>query len=339
MIAHHSSVAQSAYIDLRRQLLDEAASDLRGTPTRLLRNGRTYWYDSYRVGNDLKKRYIGEDSPELAERLANHAALSSARKARDANRARLVRILRAEGMANAELAVGSLLNAMARAGVFRLGGTLIGTNAFRLYEGELGLRLSLDQASQTDDVDIAQFEQLSLSLALDETLGTSLADTFTDLDFQPVPDLKPRAYWRWKQTRSDMLVEFLTPSFRDQEDIRDLPALGVSAQSLHFLNFLIADPIKAAVLYRSGILVQIPRPEAFAIHKLIVADRRSGPDRLKAAKDRLQARLLIEALAQDRPADLKEAHEDALSRGPKWQAHIAATLARMPETAALIAAL
>lgn len=53
-----------------------------------------------------------------------------------------------------------------------------------------------------------------------------------------------------------------TPSFHPEEDVRDLPALGVAAQSLHFLNFLIAEPIKAAALYRSGVLIQIPRPEA-----------------------------------------------------------------------------
>jgi hypothetical protein len=75
----------------------------------------------------------------------------------------------------------------------------------------------------------------------------------------------------------DTLVEFLTPSFRSEEDIRELPALGVAAQSLHFLNYLIAEPIKAAALYRSGVLVQIPRPEAYAVHKLIVANRRKAP--------------------------------------------------------------
>ena len=42
-------------------------------------------------------------------------------------------------------------------------------------------------------------------------------------------------------------------------------ALGVSAQALHHLNYLIAEPIQAAVLYRSGVLVQIPRPERYAI--------------------------------------------------------------------------
>ena len=93
-------------------------------------------------------------------------------------------------------------------------------------------------------------------------------------------------------------------------------------------------------MYRSGVLVQIPRPEAYAVHKLIVANRRrAGPDQLKSRKDRAQAALLIEALAEDRPDELREAYEDALSRGPSWQDHIAASLKRMPETAARLAAL
>ena len=86
-------------------------------------------------------------------------------------------------------------------------------------------------------------------------------------------------------------------------------------------------------------LVQILRPEAYAVHKLIVANRRTGPDQLKSRKDRAQAALLIEALAEDRPDELREAYEDALSRGPQWRAHIEATLKRKPETAAKLAAL
>ena len=153
------------------------------------------------------------------------------------------------------------------------------------------------------------------------------------------PSINHRSVWRWRQTKSNTLVEFLTPSFRAEEDIRELPALGVAAQSLLFLNYLIAEPIKAAALYRSGVLVQIPRLEAYAVHKLIVANRRAGADRLKARKDQAQAKLLIEALAEDRPDELREAYEDALSRGPQWRALIEATLNRMPETAAQLAAL
>jgi len=41
-------------------------------------------------------------------------------------------------------------------------------------------------------------------------------------------------------------------------------------------------------------------------------------------------------LAEDRPDDLREAWEDALSRGPRWRTRLEATLARMPETAAVL---
>ena len=78
--------------------------------------------------------------------------------------------------------------------------------------------------------------------------------------------------------------------------------------------------------------MQIPRPERFAIHKLIVADRRKDGRSLKAVKDRGQAAFLIEALAEDRPDDLVDAYRDAAARGPRWSQRLAATLARMPQT-------
>ena len=128
------------------------------------------------------------------------------------------------------------------------------------------------------------------------------------------------------------MVEFLTPAF-GEEGVKPLPAQGVSAQALNYFNFLIAEPIHALALYRSGVLVQIPRPERFALHKLIVASRRQGgPDEAKARKDRSQAEFLIRILAEDRPDDLAEAYEHALSQGPRWRDRIASSLDRMPAT-------
>ena len=338
MTKPHSAIAHAAYLDLLRLLNDEAVAGIIGSPHRLMRNGRGYWYDTYRLGTSVQNRYLGEDNPEMADRIARHKDLASDTKARAESRARLVRVLRAEGLLTPDRTTGSLLSALALAGTFRLGGTIVGTHAFRLYEGELGLRLPATDLMQTSDLDIAQFERLSL--VLDDQVETPMEHTFKALDFAPVPAVFSRSVWRWKQTASDTMVEFLTPSFRPEEDIRDLPALGVAAQSLHYLNYLIAEPIKAAVLYRSGVLVQIPRPERYAIHKLIVADRRAGgPDQLKSRKDRAQAAFLIAALAEDRPGDLQEAHDDARSRGPSWGRRIDASLKRMPASAALIAAL
>lgn len=325
---YHSSLAHAAYHDLLRSLLDEAVSAVRGTPTRVERNGKAYWYDSYRVGSEVKKSYIGEDNEALRQRLAQIPALREQIAAAQANRTRLIRILRAEGFLGVDAGTGSLLAAMAKAGVFRLGGTLVGTVAFRLYEGELGIRFGLDQAAQTNDIDIASFERLSL--ALDDVVEEALPRLLAGFSFAPAPVLDERRTWRWKQSRSETLVEFLTPAFTECEEPRQLPALGIHAQSLHYLNYLIAEPIKAAVTYRGGVLVQIPRPERFAIHKLIVSDRRQGgPDSLKAVKDRRQAAMLIDILARDRPDELREAYADALAHGPRWRMRLAAAIARV----------
>ena len=338
MIDRHSATAHAAYHDIRRSLMDDAVSDIRGTPTRVERKGKVYWYDSFRIGSEVRKTYIGEETDALIARVDAFKTLRLEAEERRKHRTRLIGILRAEGFLGVDAATGSLLAALAGAGVFRLGGTLVGTHAFRLYEGVLGVRYRFDQMAQTGDIDIASFEQLSL--ALDDIVSPPLREVLDGFSFAPVPSLDGNKVWRWKQTRNDLMVEFLTPSFQVEEGIRPLAALGVDAQSLHHLNYLIAEPIKAVAVYRSGVLVQIPRAERFAIHKLIEADRRRGePDSLKAAKDRLQAAFLIKVLAEDRPDELGDAYRDARIAGPKWGERLDATLELIPETNEILSGL
>jgi len=338
MIRHHSHIGTAAWADLLRMLKDTHVSELRGSPKLKTVGKKKYWYDQYRIGKQVIDRYIGEDNDALRDRLERLGDLAKDRKANERERARLMRVLRAEGYLMADAKTGQVVSAMGRSGVFRLGGTLVGTQAFRLYEGELGIRIGFDASAVTDDIDIASFERLSIVLG--DTVDKSLADVFADLKFEPVPSLDRNKVWRWQQTDRTTLVEFLTPSFEEEEGLRDLPALGVSAQSLHHLNFLIAEPIQTPLLYRSGVLVQIPRPERFAIHKLIVADRRrDDPSRLKARKDRAQADVLIEVLSEERPDDLAEAYEMAMSGGPAWRDRISKTLKLMPQAKARLDAL
>ncbi len=334
-VDYHSAIGTAAWTDLRRSLIDDEVSDLRGTPRSKVVGSKTYWYDHYRLGQKTIDRYIGEDTPELRSRLDRQTEIAKASKQAERERARLMRVLRAEGYLFADVGSGQVVSAMAKAGVFRLGGTIVGTQAFRCYEGELGIRIGFDQSASTDDIDIASFERLSLALA--DTVEPPLAEVFSDLQFDPLPTIESGKTWRWRQTNRQTLVEFLTPSFEEDEAIRDLPALGVNAQSLHFLNYLIAEPISVPYLYRSGVLVQIPRPERYAVHKLIVADRRQGgPDAIKAHKDRAQAAFLIEALTETRPDDIAEAYQLACDIGPEWRKRISTSLKRMPTTAALL---
>ena len=336
-IHSHSLTAHSAYIDLRNMLLDDQVSELKGSVERKQVGSRVYLYDRYRLGDRVVSRYIGEGTPELEERIARAEAIRVQAAEREKAKGRLARLLRAEGLQGFDVATGSLLAALARVGVFRLGGTVVGTIAFRLYEGELGVRGASEALRQTGDLDIASFERLSL--ALGDKVTEPLGEVLKELRFEPVPSLMHHRILRWRDTTREANLEFLTPAF-GEEGVRDLPALGVGAQALRYLNYLIAEPIKAVALYRSGVLVQVPRPESYAIHKLIVADRRKGgPDALKAGKDRAQAAFLVEALAEERPDDLRDAWEDARSRGPRWRERMDRTLARMPETAGRLAAL
>lgn len=329
-IVSQSRTAQVAYQDLLRLHLDETAAEVIGSIEERVRNGRVYLYDKFRLGTEMRSRYLGEGTPELRARLARAGALKAEAEGRRQTMARLARVLRAEGFIATDRDTGSLLLAFARAGLFRLGGTLVGTAAYALYQGELGVRFDSEDLAQTGDIDFASFERLSVALGdrVEETPG----DILQALKFDPVPGLQDRQVWKWRQSHGTAMVEFLTPAFGD-ERVKPLPALGVSAQALNYLNFLIAEPIPALALYRSGVLVQIPRPERFAIHKLIVADRRiGGPDQAKARKDRGQAAFLISVLAEDRPDDLREALAEARARGPRWRERIAASLARMPDT-------
>jgi hypothetical protein len=323
-IVSHSRTAQVAYQDLLRLHLDEFASELIGSIEERSRNGRVYLYDKFRIGTEIKSRYLGEGTPELRARLSRAVELKAEGEERRKTMARLARVLRAEGFMATDRDTGSLLLAFARAGVFRLGGTLVGTAAYALLQGDLGVRFDSEER---------------LSVALGDQVEENPGDILQALKFDPVPGVSDRQVWKWRQSRGVAMVEFLTPAFGD-ERVKPLPALGVSAQALNYLNYLIAEPIPAVVLYRSGVLVQIPRPERFAIHKLIVADRRQGgPDQAKSRKDRGQAAFLIDVLAEDRPDDLREAYEDALSREPRWRERLEASLARMPKTAEILRAL
>ena len=85
----HSQVAQAAYHDLVSLLLDETVTDLRGAPTARQINGKTYWYDRYRIGSDIQEKYLGEETPELLDRLHRFKTLKEEGASRRRERALL----------------------------------------------------------------------------------------------------------------------------------------------------------------------------------------------------------------------------------------------------------
>jgi hypothetical protein len=258
--------ATAAYAELKRSLLACATLDLRGAPTRVQRGGRVYWYDSYRLGTEVRKTYLGEDSDTLRARLLHARALAQAEDERRAERARLVRLLRAEGLAGTVGGAGSFLSALAAAGAFRHGLTVVGAAAFRLYEAELGIRL-----------DVAEDATHRLMLALPAAPSENLLHCLAGFSFDPVPSLMRERSWRWRQARGETLAGFVTQARADDEAPVYIKQLGVYAEPKPGLEWLIAEPIQAAVPWRSGVIINIPKPERFAIHH--------GSDAMLAALD------------------------------------------------------
>ena len=95
-----------------------------------------------------------------------------------------------------------------------------------------------------------------------------------------------------KLEHPDLLLEFLVPEKgRGTDKPYPLPKLGVNAASLRFLTFLSSNTIKVKV---EDFNITLPHPANFALHKLIIFQRRLKAD--KAAKDRSIAIEILKSL-------------------------------------------
>jgi hypothetical protein len=213
--------------------------------------------------------------------------------------------------------VGEVLKALARAGVFRLRGVLVGTVAYQTYSAILGTRFA-SALLQTSDVDVAQFSGISIAVG-DQTDRMSQVLRGVEASFREVPHLSSRHGVTSYVAKGGLRVDFLTPNQGpDTDEPQHLQALQTAAQPLRFLDFLIHDSIEAVLLHGSGVVVRVPAPERFAIHKLILSQRRASGT-TKSGKDVMQAEALLEVLAEKRSEDLRLAWEEACGRGPKWR--------------------
>jgi hypothetical protein len=260
--------------------------------------GGTYWYLQRMEGGRKRQQYLGRESPSLLDWMAG-AREARARLAADADqRARLCSMLAAGGAATESAPAVRVLSLLSQAGVFRMGGVLVGTQAFSAYGNMLGVRFE-QRALRTQDIDIAQ----------DRSIGIALS-----IETAPLNVEKPST--SFKVRGRDLRVDFLTPLLgRESEEPVFLPALGVAAHPLRFLDYLIENPVQAVVIGGGGVLVNVPDPGRFAFHKLWISERRPVSEQTKAAKDRRQAGALLEVLLPDRPGDVLAAWE-ALHRSP-----------------------
>jgi hypothetical protein len=295
------------------------------------RKGRFYWYvRSRQVRGERSERYLGPETPEL---LATINAAKADHSAADGRRM-IVRGLRAAGLHAADERTARVLRVLASAGAFRLRAVVVGTVAFQTYGALLGFTLPA-QAVRTGDLDIAQ--DYGVSVALDDGLDRSFLDVLRAADpaFAPVPKLDPSKSSAYR-TPDGYAVDVLTTSrgAGDEETSR-LVALNTDATPLRFLDFLLRDPIDAVILHDDGVLVRVPAPARYAVHKLIISRKRSQANP-KRRKDLEQAQALIHALAQDDPFALRDAYAEARDRGEAWQEALDQAVSLLPADARVV---
>jgi hypothetical protein len=336
-----SNIDQVTFSDLVQKVADAAFDDdfpENGTFLKQKRGNRDYYYyKGYQQsggGGPTKTsmKYVGPvDDPEIAKRVEAFQRTKTGYRARRDLAAKL----RRAGYPAPPQMEGLILAELARAGLFRLRATLVGSTAYQTYSGILGVRLP-DELVTTEDLDIAKFYGISISI--DESMP-DIEGVLKKVDptFAPSFSADEPNLFSGFANAAGFKVEFLTPNRGDDDygsRLSAMPSLGpsVGAQVLRFLDFLIHEPVRSVVLHDAGISVIVPAPERYAIHKLIVATKRNVFSADKAKKDINQAAALIQAFdATRRASDLGFAWMEAWERGPRWRRRLAVGAMRLAD--------
>jgi hypothetical protein len=164
---------------------------------------------------------------------------------------------------------------------------------------------------KTRDIDLLVPQPSAISVK------TNVAELLKDLGFVVGFDA-PQGYIRLEHP--GLIVEFLTiEKGRTSDKPYPLPKLGVNAQPLRFLEMLARNTITVKT---EDISVTLPHPANFALHKLLISQRR--PNKQKEEKDRDAAVRILEALISKGEQNIIK--KVFLSLPARWQSKIKKTV-------------
>jgi hypothetical protein len=288
------------------------------------REGTEYYYAKIPVGVDRIDTFIGKVGDAEAE--AKVVELKRGME-QAGERRRLVSLLRRAGLAAPHRTIGATLDAISHAGLFKHGAVLVGTAAYMMSEPLVGRRLPAPTL-MTGDLDLAT-ANLALKAEPPERLETIIKRG--DPTFEPVLHIRPNKPPSRFRTADGFLLDLITPTRRrTNTNAMAMEELDAGAAPLQYMDWLIAEPVPTVALWGSGVSINIPQPARFAVHKLILAQKRDIGSRLKRQKDLAQADALIEAIQSHDPFDLHDALVGAAARGRNgWREPILRSLTEL----------
>lgn len=312
--------AQTAYAELFSQTQDfelgNALSGLVGAFHKRSLKGKSYWYFGYRdLGQTMRMAYVGPDNDRV------RALVSRFKQIREPKPlAPPARMAIAAGCTPAAPKHYRIVKRLAEYGFFRAGGVLIGTHAFLALGNMLGVRWT--DGSATLDVDFAHAgRNVSVALPADLKIDVHGALESLEMGLLPISQFngKPGAQYRNPHDR-ELRLDFVTSMTRNGKPVA-MPDLNLTLEPLKFMEFSLEQTTQGCVFGNVGsCVVNLPAPERFAVHKLLVYGERSTRERVKATKDLLHAASVISYfLANNQAPAFNTAWRDALARGKGWR--------------------
>lgn len=281
--------------------------------------GERYVYFQYSDPGSVKRQaYVGRKDAALDAVIARWREERGQQTEENAGIQRLCSLLRVGGAQVTDAASARVLRALAEAGIFHADGVLVGTHAFVVIGNLLGVKWA-GASLMTQDIDIAAEAGIGVAL-LASTADVPGVLGSLEMGFLPVPALDPRKpSTSFKVRGRGLRVDLLTPLHgRRATGPLTLKRFNAAAQPLPFLDFLIAQPVRGAIVDGGGVLVNVPAPARFALHKLIVSGEREVTSHVKREKDLKQAAQVFSVLLDERTGDVALAWEEVVRRGKGW---------------------
>jgi hypothetical protein len=311
--------AQTAYAQLLEVALSaehlRSTADLPGSFAAKTVRGQKYWYFQYtEPSGKLRQVYVGPDNDAVQALMARKAEPSPAESLGP-----LARSAAALGCAEVLPRHLRVIQRLNEYGFFRAGGVLVGTHAFLAFGNMLGV--SWRDGARTQDVDFAHSgKNLAIALPTNFDINTDAAIKSLEMGLLPVSSLSTKAGATYLSPREpEFRLDFLTTLHRGGEEPFEHPQLGITLQPLKFMEFSLENVQQAVLLSGDkAVVVNLPHPARYALHKLIVYGERKGAFSVKSNKDIVQAGLLLATLKDSRRWEVDEAWVDLISRGPGW---------------------
>lgn len=313
------------YADLRERLeVFEAIRSIASLPgefTTKSVKGILYHYYQAALPGSRVQFYLGRDNEGIRRLIAERMEGKEPASADQKLFRQLAAQIMAGGVAAVPTEIARIINCMANSAVFKVGGVLVGSVALSIMATHLGVHLQ-ESLRTTQDVDIAGGSRVGVAVP-DLHADVPAAIESLKMGFFPVPRLSNKEPSTSYAIRGRTLrIDLVTPMRGGSNKPVAIRRFKAAARPLKYLEYLIEDPVSAAMISGTPCLVKIPQPARFALHKLIISQERGATSADKRKKDVLQAKAVLEILREDMPLEIEKAKAAIMKKSGSWTKHL-----------------